>query len=131
MRLKCHKCKTIGHLAKMCRSKQKPISAQPSKLISASEVNNSFSTNLVKIRVANHPSLAMTDSGAHISAISANFYRQNLRNKITLEKTFLSVSGVSGAPLKVNGKINVSIEIGRLTLQQSFYVTKIVDRMLY
>ena len=121
LRVKCNKCKAIGHLAKMCRSKLKHISAQPSKLISASVGQNSEMQNLIKIRVANSSAMAMVDSGAHISAISAEFYFKYL-SKVPLEKAFLIVNGISGTMLKVKGKINISVEIGRLRLQQSFYV---------
>ena len=106
----------------MCRSKRKPISMQPSKLISASNINSQNDTNLIKIRVANHSALPMVDSGAQVSAISADYFHANLQNKYSLEKAFLIVNGVSGALLKVKVKINITIEIGRLSLQQTVYV---------
>lgn len=64
----------------------------------------------------------MVDSGAQVSAISADYFHANLQNKYSLEKAFLIVNGVSGALLKVKVKINITIEIGRLSLQQSVYV---------
>ena len=106
----------------MCRSKRRRFSSQPTKLISTSNIQNSKAANLIKIRVANNSGLAMADSGAQISAISAKFYYRNLKNKIPLEKAFLIVNGVSGTRLSVKGKINTTIEIGELSLQQSFYV---------
>jgi hypothetical protein len=42
----------------------------------------------------------MVDSGAQVSAISADYYHANLQNKYSLEKAFLIVNGVSGALLK-------------------------------
>ncbi|CAC5387770.1 unnamed protein product [Mytilus coruscus] len=40
IRIKCNKCKSIGHKAKMCRSKQNKFSAQPTKFISATGLSN-------------------------------------------------------------------------------------------
>ncbi|CAG2254580.1 unnamed protein product [Mytilus edulis] len=122
IRIKCNKCKSIGHKAKMCRSKPKHFSAQPSKFISATGLNNTKASNLIKIRVANHSGMAMVDSGATISAISADFYYANLHKKVTLEKASLLATGASGASLRGIGTIEVPIEIGRLTMQQTFHI---------
>ncbi|CAG2254521.1 unnamed protein product [Mytilus edulis] len=122
IRIKCNKCKSIGHKAKMCRSKPKHFSAQPTKFISATGLNNTKASNLIKIRVANHSGMAMVDSGATISAISADFYYANLHKKVTLEKASLLATGASGASLRGIGTIKVPIEIGRLTMQQTFHI---------
>ncbi|CAC5394343.1 unnamed protein product [Mytilus coruscus] len=124
IRIKCNKCKSIGHKAKMCRSKQNKFSAQPTKFISATGLNNTKATNLIKIRVANHFGMAMVDSGATISAISADYYYANLQKKVTLEKASLLATGASGASLRGIGKIVVPTEIGRLTMQQTFHIFK-------
>ncbi|CAC5384529.1 unnamed protein product [Mytilus coruscus] len=106
----------------MCRSKQKHFSAQPTKFISATGLNNTKASNLIKIRVANHPGMAMVDSGATISAISADFYYANLQKTVPLEKAYLLATGASGASLRAVGQIHVTIEIGRLSMEQTFQV---------
>ncbi|CAC5366824.1 unnamed protein product [Mytilus coruscus] len=122
IRIKCNKCKSIGHKAKMCRSKQNKFSAQPTKFISATGLSNTKATNLIKIRVANHFGMAMVDSGATISAISADFYYANLQKTVPLEKAYLLATGASGASLRAVGQIHVTIEIGRLSMEQTFQV---------
>ncbi|CAC5366949.1 unnamed protein product [Mytilus coruscus] len=111
IRIKCNKCKSIGHKAKMCRSKQNKFSAQPTKFISATGLSNTKATNLIKIRVANHFGMAMVDSGATVSAISADFYYANLKKTVPLEKAYLLATGASGASLRAVGQIHVTIEI--------------------
>ncbi|CAC5399534.1 unnamed protein product [Mytilus coruscus] len=103
IRIKCNKCKSIVHKAKMCRSKQNKFSAQPTKFISATCLSNTKATNLIKNRVANHFGMAMVDSGATISAISADFYYANLQKTVPLEKAYLLATGASGASLRAVG----------------------------
>ncbi|CAC5404427.1 unnamed protein product [Mytilus coruscus] len=119
IRIKCNKCKSIGHKAKMCRSKQNKFSAQPTKFISATGLNNTKASNLIKIRVANHFGMAMVDSGATISAISADFYYANLQKTVPLEKAYLLATGASGASLRAVGQIHVTIEIDFLDQQKA------------
>ncbi|CAC5359230.1 unnamed protein product [Mytilus coruscus] len=106
----------------MCRSKQKHFLAQPTKFISATGLNNTKATNLIKIRVANHFGMAMVDSGATICAISADFYYANLQKIVPLEKAYLLATDASGATLRAIGQIHVSIEISRLSMEQTFQV---------
>ncbi|CAC5420621.1 Retrovirus-related Pol polyprotein from transposon 17.6 [Mytilus coruscus] len=106
----------------MCRSKQNKFSAQPTKFISATGLSNTNATNLIKIRVANHFGMAMVDSGATISAISADFYYANLQKTVPLEKAYLLATGASGASLRAVGQIHVTIEVGRLSMEQTFQV---------
>ncbi|CAC5393528.1 unnamed protein product [Mytilus coruscus] len=106
----------------MCRSKQNKFSAQPTKFISATGLNNTKASNLIKIWVANHFGMAMVDSGATISAISADFYYANLQKTVPLEKAYLLATGASGATLRAIGQIHVTIEIGRLSMEQTFQV---------
>ncbi|CAC5374987.1 unnamed protein product [Mytilus coruscus] len=66
--------------------------------------------------------MAMVDSGATISSISAYFYYANLQKTVPLEKAYLLVTGASGATLRAIGQIHVTIEIGRLSMEQTFQV---------
>ncbi|VDI80579.1 Hypothetical predicted protein [Mytilus galloprovincialis] len=64
--------------------------------------------------------MAMVDSGATISAISADFYYANLHKKVTLEKASLLATGASGASLRGIGTIEVPIEIDNQKARLNF-----------
>ncbi|CAC5393258.1 unnamed protein product [Mytilus coruscus] len=53
---------------------------------------------------------------------SADFYYANLQKTVPLEKAYLLATGASGATLRAIGQIRVSIEIGRLSMEQTFHV---------
>ncbi|VDI37472.1 Hypothetical predicted protein [Mytilus galloprovincialis] len=57
-----------------------------------------------------------------LQQISADFYYANLHKKVTLKKASLLATGASGASLRGIGTIEVPIEIGRLTMQQTFHI---------
>ncbi|VDH89340.1 Hypothetical predicted protein [Mytilus galloprovincialis] len=109
----------------MCRSKPKHFSAQPTKFISATGLNNTKASNLIKIRVANHSGMAMVDSGATISAISADFYYANLHKKVTLKKASLLATGASGASLRGIGTIEQGFNFDDKTLVLQSGITEV------
>ncbi|CAC5398886.1 unnamed protein product [Mytilus coruscus] len=131
IRIKCNKCKSIGHKAKCVDQNKTNFQRNQQKFISATGLNNTKASNLIKIRVANHFGMAMVDSGATISAISADFYYANLQKTVPLEKAYLLATGASGATLRAIGQIHVTIEIGRLSMEQTFQVLKTLDIQLF
>ncbi|CAC5363969.1 unnamed protein product [Mytilus coruscus] len=122
IRIKCNKCKSIGHKAKNVDQNKTNFRRNQQKFISATGLNNTKASNLIKIRVANHFGMAMVDSGATISAISADFYYANLQKTVPLEKAYLRQLAQVEQLLRAIGQIHVTIEIGRLSMEQTFQV---------
>jgi len=96
----------------MCRSK------------SVSSTNSNKIKNLIKINVNNKSVSALIDSGAHMSCISETFYQEsNLSKRYPLQKQeIFFAKGVSGSLLQILVKLTIPVEIGRLTVYQTFHV---------
>ena len=79
--------------------------------------------NSIRVMVGNEPYLALLDSGATISLVGPrilNKYRERL------QKTTGYVKGVSGAPMKIQGKLRISIDVdGHLGLLEFRVVEEI------
>ena len=90
-------------------------------------INLAGSPNSCVIKVGNQKFRSLVDSGAEVSLMKRKVYN-SLPGKPVLEKKSIKLQSVSGQSLVVDGRIVLSIKLGKACVDHEFYVTPDMNR---
>ena len=144
--VQCHKCNKLGHLARMCRSKQPSTTIPPGRqcLQQTNYIEgtpNSNSDNYI-FQIHRKPSRLFTvnvciqgitltfevNTGAAVNLISEETYQKHFLSK-SLQKTSVRLKTYTDDQVRVLGQITVNVSYGTQKGTYTLYVVKGLDWM--
>lgn len=133
-RAQCNYCTKPGHIAKVCRAKQrdeatinsKPIRNNYVEILRFDVDNPDIAPQMLEARVNDHSINFLVDTGAQESLLTANTWRRIGEPK--LEQTNQQGIGVSGQPFNFMGTCKLAAQIGNHSHQMHVFVTDQVQQ---
>ena len=131
--VRCYKCHKQSNFAKMCRSKTSIPPRRNFKQTNMVEKTQKSDSDNAILQVYSRPSKPFTvnfctdafevDTGAAVTLISEETYRQNFSNK-PLQKASLQLRTYTNSPVQMLGQIRVDVSYGTQNGTYTLYVVK-------
>ncbi|KAJ8965557.1 hypothetical protein NQ314_004057, partial [Rhamnusium bicolor] len=129
----CNVCKKRGHLAKVCRFREKPqnfigaetvmINDQCENICAINRLSNSENPFAVRVKINNRTYNMDLDSGASVSCVSEKTYNENFAI-YPLKDDSTVLKGYNGQTFTQIGQFTCLLTYGNITREQKFYVVK-------
>lgn len=90
-------------------------------------INVAGSPNSVLIKVNNQRFRSLVDTGAELCLVNSKIFHA-LPNVAKLKKSDVHLQSVNGGSLEIEGKVDLTFQIGGLTMSHPFYVVQGMNR---
>ncbi len=111
------------HKQKVCQSATKTVPVVES-------IETSLNKNTVQVQLINPDKTitALVDTGADLSCLSSDLYQQHFSNVKLQAPTHVTVKGVSGRMMTVEGKCDIAFHVESHVFTQTVHVVKEISR---